>query len=155
MKGSSIVFALLLSLVFVFTGCQSDVAEMKSARKLRLLTQRTWQIPYYGTTAIDTTEKYHEFDFTFYTDGVLLARSEEAIFSGTWSLKDEREGEGDILSLNVNSPAGMTELNREWHVTFLSRNAMEIKHYHSENDFEVVWLYEKSPTYWPLLSSVN
>ena len=120
---TGIMFLLVASLFF--TGCSKEALDNFGASK-EIITNGKWSIDYYFNGQ-DNTDRYHGYQFTFNSNGSLVASNGAESYNGTWSSirgTDHKE----ILTFNFESPnSTLQEVETDWNVGATSLNSIAMK----------------------------
>lgn len=80
----------------------------------------TWKITLFEEAGKDETNHFSGYDFTFNTDGTLLAENGTTSYEGTWSITDSNSNDDspDDLHFNIyfNLSNDFEDLNDDWNI---------------------------------------
>lgn len=130
---------LLLSFSLMSSTCSSDDDAMSdNSQQIAQIevqaTSGTWRITNFVDSGVDETADFNGYDFTFNTDGNLIATNGANTLNGTWSVTDDSNGssddsnDNDDIDFNIFFPVpdsyDFEDLNDDWDV--VSNSATQI-----------------------------
>jgi hypothetical protein len=110
-----------------------------SADRVTLVAQSgTWRITYFWDTDEDETSNFTGYDFTFNTDGTLIAVKGNTTVNGTWSVVDDSgnsssDDDGNStddddfnILFSVPTTSDFDDLNDDWDIISVTANKIEL-----------------------------
>lgn len=95
----------------------------------------TWRITSYIDSGNDETNHFNGYDFTFNSNGSLVADNGSTTVTGAWSITDDDNSNDDSNSsddidfnISFSSPNDFADLTEDWHIA--SRTATKISLIH-------------------------
>ncbi|MFD1062690.1 hypothetical protein ACFQ1Q_05485 [Winogradskyella litorisediminis] len=139
-KGFYYSAIVMLSLTLMSTQCSSDdpapfdnsqeIAEIVSTAE-----SGTWRITNFNDSGQDETSDFNGYNFSFNSDGSLVATNGTNTVSGTWSVTDDSNSSDDSSSnddidFNIFFPVPETndfeDLNDDWDIVSISNTRIEL-----------------------------
>lgn len=144
-KNYFVFFLSLMAFIVIFSCTNSDDAMQPTNQVLdedqetidevkTNLQSGTWRITTFMEDDIDEADHFFSFNFTFKSDGTLIASNGTDIFEGTWSITDTDSSDDDPndddldFNINFNLTNDFEDLNEDW--DFVSRSATKIELIH-------------------------
>ncbi len=95
----------------------------------------TWRITSFIDSGNDETSNFSGYNFTFNSNGSLVADNGSTTISGTWSITDDDNSDDDSSSssdidfnIGFSSPNDFAELSEDWHITSRTGTRIELIH---------------------------
>lgn len=139
-----LILLVIVSFSLVFTGCSTDddastndnsqqVAQIQSS-----VESGTWRITNFNDSGQDETSDFNGYNFTFNTDGSLVATNSSNTMTGTWSVTDDSNSSDDDSSsdddddidfnifFNVPESNDFEDLNDDWDIVSTTATRIEL-----------------------------
>lgn len=144
MKTRKNIIGLLLLGFFAIVACSKDKTDPEptnqtSADQVEEIAESgSWEITYFFDSDTDETSDFAGYDFTFNTDGSLVATNGNTTVTGTWSVEDDSsnsnsDDDGDSTDdddFNIFFPVPETndfeDLNDDWDIISVTDNKIEL-----------------------------
>ena len=95
----------------------------------------TWRITSFVDSGSDETGHFNGYDFSFNSNGSLVASNSVNTYTGSWSITDDDDSDDDSnssddIDFNIafSSPADFAELTEDWHIVSRSSTRLELIH---------------------------
>ena len=108
-----------------FIACDDDTKDKVNGNATAVannLKSGTWTVTKFVEDAVDETDHFVDYDFSFGTDGVLTATDGTNTYTGTWAVYDDESEDDDIYDsdidvvINFTEPVDFLDLNDDWDV---------------------------------------
>jgi len=143
-KGLFYSASLALSFMLILSSCSSDDDGNSPSNDLQQIAQiendvesGTWRITNFIDSGQNETSDFAGYDFTFNTDGTLVATNGSNTQNGTWSITDDDDSDDDSSSddddidFNIFFPVPDTndfeDLNDDWDIVSASSTVIELR----------------------------
>ncbi len=126
------IFALvsmsLLSISCSNDGNTSNINSENVAKLQDVIIQGTWKITRFIEDGVNQTANYNGFNFTFNTNGTVLATNGSTPVNGTWTTSISSSGTPKLV-LNFNISNGpFDEISEDWNIENVSSTLIDLKH---------------------------
>ncbi|WP_240507415.1 hypothetical protein [Winogradskyella aurantia] len=143
-KGPFYSALLALSFMLILSSCSSDDDGNSPSNNLQQIAQiendvesGTWRITNFNDSGQDETSDFAGYDFTFNSNGTLVATNGSNTQNGTWSVTDDDDSDDDSSSddddidFNIFFPVPDTndfeDLNDDWDIVSASSTKIELR----------------------------
>jgi hypothetical protein len=139
MKMKMLKGLLIVGLSFVFMGCpQDDDTPINNDDNPQELEAQVsgdgWLVTYFFDTDSDETNDFAGYDFSFNSDGTLVASNGTTTVEGTWSIQDDSSSSDDsndddldfLIFFNVSQDSDFEDLNDDWDIISITTNKIEL-----------------------------
>ncbi len=140
-KGFYLSLLIMLSFSLMSTTCSSDdddgisndnsqqIAEIESTAQ-----SGTWRITNFNDSGQNETSDFNGYDFSFNSDGTLVASNGTNTLNGTWSISDDSNSSSsssdDDIDFNIFFPVSedndFEDLNDDWDIVSTSSTRIEL-----------------------------
>jgi len=143
MKKSNIVYSIIFVGIILITSCSSDdvltsIDVNNTAQLVNTVGAGSWHITYYNDSGKDETINFKGYQFTFNSDGSLLATNSTVSINGKWSISNDRSNDydddsghddNDDIDFNISflSPRIFEDLSDDWDIVFASGTQIKLK----------------------------
>lgn len=140
---------MMMTLAFLFFNCSTDDNDddqmddvQPAAQVEEEVTEGTWRITEFIDSGDNETALFAGFNFTFNTDGTLIATNDTDTLEGTWSITsdDDDDDDDNDLDFNIFFPVpdsnDFEELNDDWDIVSSSSTRIELEDI-SDDDPEI------------------
>ena len=118
----------LLSLSCSNDGNTSDTNSENVAQLQDAIIQGTWKITRFIEDGVNQTSNFNGFNFTFNTNGTVLATNGSTSINGTWSTNVSSSGTPKfVLNFNI-SNGPFDEISEDWNIESVSSTLIDLKH---------------------------
>jgi hypothetical protein len=132
--------AILILLAMFVIACSKDNSndETDSSNSANQATQAnqiaqsgTWRISYFWDTDKDETSNFTGYEFSFNSDGTLVATNNTNTVNGTWSVTDSSSSSSssDVdfnIMFNVPQSSDFEDLNDDWDIVSVTDTMIEL-----------------------------
>lgn len=131
-------FLLLVFLSIGIISCSNDDNDPDQSRDQTIdriesnLTDGNWRITKFIDSDDDETNHFNGYNFTFNTNGVLIANNGTNTYQGSWSITDSDSSDDDDSSddldfnINFNLSNDFEDLNDDWDIISQSSSKIEL-----------------------------
>ena len=118
----------LLSLSCSNDGNTSNTNSENVAQLQDAIIQGTWKITRFIEDGVNQTSNFNGFNFTFNTNGTVLATNGSTPINGTWSTNVSSSGTPKfVLNFNI-SNGPFDEISEDWNIESVSSTLIDLKH---------------------------
>ena len=118
----------LLSLSCSNDGNTSDTNSENVAQLQDAIIQGTWKITRFIEDGVNQTSNFNGFNFTFNTNGTVLATNGSNPVNGTWTTSVSSSGTPKfVLNFNI-SNGPFDEISEDWNIESVSSILIDLKH---------------------------
>ena len=118
----------LLSLSCSNDGNTSNTNSENVAQLQDAIIQGTWKITRFIEDGVNQTSNFNGFNFTFNTNGTVLATNGSNPVNGTWSTSVSSSGTPKfVLNFNI-SNGPFDEISEDWNIESVSSTLIDLKH---------------------------
>ena len=118
----------LLSLSCSNDGNTSNTNSENVAQLQDAIIQGTWKITRFIEDGVNQTSNFNGFNFTFNTNGTVLATNGSTPINGTWSTNVNSSGTPKfVLNFNI-SNGPFDEISEDWNIEAVSSTVIDLKH---------------------------
>ncbi|NCT18878.1 MAG: hypothetical protein GW771_11660 [Flavobacteriia bacterium] len=118
----------LLSLSCSNDGNTSNTNSENVAQLQDAIIQGTWKITRFIEDGVNQTSNFNGFNFTFNTNGTVLATNGSTSINGTWSTNVSSSGTPKfVLNFNI-SNGPFDEISEDWNIESVSSTLIDLKH---------------------------
>lgn len=121
--------ALCLGILLMFACKKEDKKTVKDTVQ-NYAQSGTWRISKFIDSGTDETYHFTGFNFTFQSNGVLVATNGSVTYNGTWSITDSNSNDDSKDDLHFNITFNLTnafeDLNDDWHILSYSSSKIEL-----------------------------
>lgn len=141
-KGIYYGLAIMLSFTLMSFNCSDDddgSSNMNNSQQIaqieNTMESGTWRITNFNDSGQNETSDFNGYDFTFNSDGSLVARNGSNTLTGTWSVTDDSNSSDDSSSdddidFNIFFPVSddndFEDLNDDWDVVSTTSTRIEL-----------------------------
>jgi len=118
----------LLSLSFSNDGNTSNTNSENVGQLQDAIIQGSWKITRFIEDGVNQTSNYNGFNFTFNTNGTVLATNGSNPVNGTWTTSVSSSGTPKfVLNFNI-SNGPFDEISEDWNIESVSSILIDLKH---------------------------
>ncbi|MFD2564318.1 hypothetical protein [Aquimarina rubra] len=157
-KGFFYSMLVMISFALMSSTCSSDDDGMNgnnNSAEIQLITNTmqsgTWRITNFVDSGQDETSNFSGYNFSFNTDGTLVADNGTTTVNGTWSVTDDDSSSDDSSSdddIDFNiafiSPSNFEELTEDWEILTRSSSKIDLRHISGGNGGTDLLTFEKN-----------
>ena len=142
---------MMVAVAFLFLNCSTDDDDqMEDAQPAAQVedevTEGTWRITEFIDSGDNETALFADYNFTFNTNGTLIATNNTDTLEGTWSISsdddDDDDDDEDDLDFNIFFPVpdsnDFEELNDDWDIVSSSSTRIELADISSNGDTDTL-----------------
>lgn len=116
---------MFLHLVLTYSDSNSDNNQQTINQTQNIATNGTWRITYFYDTDHEETSNFTGFNFSFNSDGSLVATDGNSTITGTWSVTDSSSSSSSSsndLHFNIffAAPPNFENLSDDWNIISVS-----------------------------------
>lgn len=125
------VFTYTLCLgLLLMPGCKKEEKKTVKDTVQNYAQSGTWRISKFIDSSTDETYHFTGFNFTFQSNGVLVATNGSVTYNGTWSITDSNSNDDSKDDLHFNITFNLTnafeDLNDDWHILSYASSKIEL-----------------------------
>jgi len=117
-------------LVLVSAGCKKEDKKSVKDTVQNYAQSGSWRITRFIDSGTDETYHFTGFNFTFQSNGALVATNGSVTYSGTWSITDSNsndDSKDDLhFNINFNLTNDFEDLNDDWHILSYAASKIEL-----------------------------
>lgn len=148
-------FLILLSISLMSATCSSDDDPINNNdNEIQLIKNNvendTWKITSFIDSGQDESNHFTGYNFTFESNGNLIANNGSNVASGTWSVtnsnsNDDSSNSNDIdFNILFQSPTDFTDLSEDWNIVSQSSSKIELIHISGGNGGTDTLIFQKN-----------
>lgn len=123
---------LIIATIIVFASCSTDddsgsVNTPEFEQIETILPQGKWEVSKLIENDADSTATFESFDFTFKTDGSVIAQNDLFTENGTWAYDNESNDDDEELILQFTNTTPFNKINDDWDIISVSSSKIELK----------------------------
>ncbi|WP_378182564.1 hypothetical protein [Aquimarina sp. SS2-1] len=157
-KGFFYSVLIMLSFSLMSSTCSDDDDGMNlndNSAEIQLITNTvqsgTWRITSFVDSGENETANFTGYNFTFNTNGTLVADNGTTTVNGTWSVTDDDSSSDDSSSdddidfnIAFSAPADFSELTEDWEILMRSSSKIDLRHVSGGNGGTDLLTFEKN-----------
>ena len=133
----------MLSFTLILSSCSSDDDDNSPSNNIQQIAQiendvasGTWQITNFIDSGQDETSDFTGYNFTFNTNGTLLATDGSNTLNGTWSITnddsdDDSDDDDNDIDFNIAFPvtdsSDFEDLNEDWDIVTVTSSVIQLR----------------------------